>query len=253
MFGCVIKSENKTIVIDGGTYADSRQLIDLLKDISDSHVDGWFFTHPHHDHVGCFIDIVKSNASITVDKLYYNFPNLSDESYAPVAMAEGASELWRDVLKWNDRYDVHTIVGGECFDFDDVKVRVLRVHSPYVIGINDSSSVYRIEGKNSSVLILGDLSVAAEADLREKCPIELLRADYTQMSHHGQGGVSREFYEYIRPERCIWATPEWLWNNDRGNGFDSDIFQTVRTREWMESLGVTEHIVEKDGIQIIEI
>ena len=53
----------------------------------------------------------------------------------------------------------------------------------------------------------------------------------TQMAHHGQNGVSREFYEYIKPQRCIWATPEWLWNNDGGKGFDTHKFQTVRTRE----------------------
>jgi hypothetical protein len=71
------------------------------------------------------------------------------------------------------------------------------------------------------------------------------------MAHHGQGGVSKEFYEYIGVKRCIWPTPLWLWNNDRGEGFDTGPYLTVRTREWMDEMGVTEHIVEKDGIQKI--
>ena len=73
------------------------------------------------------------------------------------------------------------------------------------------------------------------------------------MAHHGQGGVDKAFYEFIKPQSCIWASPEWLWNNDRGKGFDSDRFETVRTREWIEEFGVTEHYIEKDGIQRINI
>ena len=34
MFGCVIKTKKKTVVIDGGTYKDSNQLVDFLKNSS---------------------------------------------------------------------------------------------------------------------------------------------------------------------------------------------------------------------------
>ena len=84
---------------------------------------------------------------------------------------------------------------------------------------------------------------------KENMILELLQADYTQMSHHGQWGVSKAFYDYIHPRRCIWPSPDWLWDNDLGEGFDTGPFQTVRTRQWMADLGVTEHFVEKDGIQ----
>ena len=104
-----------------------------------------------------------------------------------------------------------------------------------------------------SILILGDLGVEGGDDTISKCPLELLQADYTQMAHHGQDGVTKEFYDYIKPKRCIWTAPDWLWDNDQGKGFDTAGFQTVRTREWMEALGVTEHLIEKDGIQKIEI
>jgi hypothetical protein len=72
------------------------------------------------------------------------------------------------------------------------------------------------------------------------------------MAHHGQFGVSREFYEYIKPRRCIWPSPQWLWDNDAGDGFDTGPWATVRTREWMDELGVKTHIIEKDGTQKID-
>lgn len=255
MFGCVIKTKNKTIVIDGGTCKDSKQLVNFLKNESDSHVDAWFFTHPHHDHIGCFVDIKKNWPCIAVDKIYYHFPSLADETYAACARSELEASLWKDVKEWDARYQTYKVSVDDSFDFDDVKIRVLRVFNPDITNscINNSSTVYRIEGKQRSILILGDLGIEGGVELISKCPFDLLHADYTQMAHHGQKGVSRDFYEYIKPKRCIWASPEWLWNNDQGNGFDTGIFQTVRTREWMEALGVTEHFVEKDGIQKIEI
>ena len=82
---------------------------------------------------------------------------------------------------------------------------------------------------------------------------ETLYADYTQLAHHGQSGVSKEFYQYIKPEVCLWATPEWLWNNDKGNGFDTGPWATVETRRWMQELGAKKHIVAKDGTTIINI
>ena len=255
MFGCVIKTKNKTVVIDGGTYKDSNQLVDFLKKESASHVDAWFFTHPHHDHIGCFVDISKNAQCVTVDKIYYHFPDLTDLVYASFSRSDFEATLWQEVNEWEIWYQTYKLLEGECFEFDDVKIHVLRVFNPDITNncINNSSTVYRIEGKQSSVLILGDLGVEGGIELINKCPFDLLHADYTQMAHHGQNGVSRDFYEYIKPKRCIWASPEWLWNNDQGNGFDTGIFQTVRTREWMEALGVTEHFVEKDGIQKIEI
>ena len=249
MLGCVIKTKNKTVIIDGGTVNDSAQMVAFLKENADSHVDAWFFTHPHHDHIGCFVEIRKNEPSISVDNLYYCFPNLTDEVHAPLARSEHEASLWDDIKEWKN---THKVCAGEIFEFDDVKIRVLRTFNSDIIGINDSSAVYRIEGPRHSILILGDLGVNGGIDTMNRCPLELLRADYTQMAHHGQNGVSREFYEYIKPKRCIWAAPEWLWNNDRGGGFDTDKFKTVRTREWMAELGVTEHFVEKDGIQRIE-
>ena len=254
MFGCVIKTKNNTVVIDGGTCKDSNQLVDFLKKESACHVDAWFFTHPHHDHIGCFVDIRKNAQCVTVDTIYYHFPDLTDKLYATLARNEIEKALWQDVKKWDARYHTHKVSVDDRFEFDDVKIHVLRVFNPDITNncINNSSTVYRIEGKQSSVLILGDLGVEGGIELMRNCSFDLLHTDYTQMAHHGQNGVSREFYEYIKPQRCIWAAPEWLWNNDCGNGFDTHKFQTVRTREWMAELGVLEHFVEKDGTQSFE-
>ena len=249
MFGCVILTDNKTIVIDGGTTEDTDQMVTFLREKANSHVDAWFFTHPHYDHIGCFAKIRKDFPDIAVDKVYRHFPAVED--LLSHSRKEEETYLYQDTAQWHTTCPVHKVSVGETFVFDGVSIRVLRVYNPQITDgfVNNSSTIYRLEGKQSSILILGDLDNSAEQELMDICPLELLQADYTQMSHHGQWGVSKAFYEYIHPRRCIWPSPDWLWDNDLGEGFDTGPFQTVRTREWMADLGVTEHFVEKDGIQ----
>ena len=80
---------------------------------------------------------------------------------------------------------------------------------------------------------------------------EQLKSDIVQMAHHGQDGVSQSFYEAVRPEVCLWAAPEWLWNNDHGRGFDTASYMTVTTRLWMAGLQVPYHLCIKDGDRTI--
>ncbi|MBQ8163328.1 MAG: MBL fold metallo-hydrolase [Clostridia bacterium] len=253
MFGCVIQTETKTVVIDGGSFGDTNQLADFLREKANSHVDAWFFTHPHHDHIGSFYGIRRSSPDITVDNIYHCFPSTESlKQYG--ARNDDEKRMWEDIDEWSLSYNVHKLSPKERFSFDDVSIQVLRVFNPNMLNnfVNNSSAVYRIENANKSFLILGDLGVEGGYEVMESCPLELLIADYTQMAHHGQGGVDRKFYEYIKLKRCIWASPDWLWNNDTGNGFDTARFQTVKTRKWAEELGVTEHFIEKDGTQKIE-
>ena len=161
MFGCVIKVKEKTIVIDGGTCADSRQMADFLKKECNSHVDAWFFTHPHIDHIGCFVDIRKNEPSITVNKIYYNFPDLNNETYVNLMKVDVEDFLREDMKTWPIRECIHRVEAEESYDFDGVKIRVLRVFEPSILAdfVNNSSTVYRIEGEKKSILIRRCLEV----------------------------------------------------------------------------------------------
>ena len=249
MFGCVIQTENYTVIIDGGTTEDEKQLVEFLDKNADSHVDAWFFTHPHLDHIGCFVNICKNAPQITVDKIYHHFPDL--EKIQSHTRTEIEAALVVDFFELTQNKESRKLSVNDVFIFDNVSFRILRVYNPAITQnfINNSSTVYRIDSEQGSFLILGDLGVEGGNELMKNCPLSLLKTEYTQMAHHGQNGVSKEFYDYINPKKCIWPSPNWLWNNDAGNGYDTGPWQTVRTREWVAALGVTEHIVEKDGIQ----
>lgn len=117
--------------------------------------------------------------------------------------------------------------------------------------INNSSTVIKMEAKGQSILFLGDLGVEAGNKLLYTCKSEKLTSDFVQMAHHGQQGVTREFYAMVSPKVCLWCTPLWLWNNDAGNGYNTHSWQTVTVRQWMEEMGVKHHFVSKDGTHVI--
>lgn len=255
MFGCVVKTKNKTFVIDGGTEGDGAQLYSMLKKYSDCHVDAWFFTHPHHDHIGAFIDILKNDSDIIIDEILFNFPHVD-------MLSKYGMRTEKEIILWQEFRDLidsgfsdrcKTVKSGDIYKFDDVSVNVLRVFNPSITEnfINNSSAVYRIDSPSKRILILGDLGVEGGNEVMNNISADKLYADYTQMAHHGQAGVSKEFYQYIKPRICLWAAPDWLWDNIRGGGIGSGPYLTLITRKWMEELGVTEHIIQKDGTREI--
>lgn len=256
MFGFIVKTKTATIVFDGGSVGDFEQLADFLAANCNNRVDAWFFTHPHHDHIGAFCEFYRNKVNIQVDNIFHCFPSFSDLVRFG-DRSENELLIWRDLqilFSGKLKPTVKILQKNDCFMFDEVTIKVLRIFNKDISlnYVNNSSTVYRIETPNTSYLLLGDLGVEGGEELMEICSLEDLQTDYTQMAHHGQRGVSKEFYEYIKPKRCIWPTPDWLWDNDAGNGFNTGPWQTVQTRMWMDELGVTEHWIEKDGTQRIE-
>ena len=256
MFGAVIRTPSHTLVIDGGTTWDAPQLAAFLSENCHSHVDAWLLTHPHHDHIGALYKILTEHPEITVDRIYHRFP-ARDDLFACHSWLEEERDIWSFFYDRMEKEDPRfvTVSRGDALTIDGVTVDIIRTYNPEIREnfINNSSAVYRIQGSKASVLILGDLGVEGGEEVMRLCTPEELATDYTQMAHHGQSGVSREFYEYVHPRRCVWPTPAWLWDNDKGGGFDTGPWKTVRTREWMDTLGVTEHFIEKDGLCEFEI
>ena len=103
---------------------------------------------------------------------------------------------------------------------------------------------FYIGGK--TLLILGDTGINSSQKLLNKQK-EKLKSDIVQMAHHGQSGATEELYKVVNPKICLWTTPEWLWNNDAGEGLNTGPWKTFETRKWMEKLKVEKNYIAKDG------
>lgn len=256
MMGYVIKAKNDTlIVIDGGTEEDAENLEQIIND-NGGKVDYWFITHPHIDHMGAFVKIAK-NTDIEIGKVYVTYNDLSwYQEYANERPNEAEYvEEFLNVLQLEKiQGKVEKVTLSEKFNIQNIKVQILGIANEEITtnAANNSSMIIKMEVNDKSILFLGDTGEESGEKLL-KNQGNNIKADIVQMAHHGQDGVSEKIYKIINPKICLWPTPEWLWNNDSGEGIDSGSWKTLETRDWINKLNVSQNIIEKDGNQTITV
>lgn len=245
----VIKSPNgKLIVIDGGWEADADKLSSMILQLGGK-VDAWLITHPHEDHVGALCAILNDSArKIKIDKIYCSLATPDWYRQVSPTGAGIADQLLSAFTKLPIGTVTNNIGRGTEINIDDVNIRVLNNRGVYTYnGVNNSSMVYKIRVSGQSILILGDLAYDGGKDLIKTCTAAELKSDIVQMAHHGQQGVDQDAYALIAPTTCLWPSPAWLWNNDNGGGVGSGPWGTLKTRAWMDALGVKDNRSLKDG------
>lgn len=247
MMGYLLKTKNNTIVIDGGLKEDAQNLIDNINRVGGGKVDTWFLTHPHMDHVQAFIEIVQ-NTDMQIGKVYVT---LNDLEWYKKNETERFKEIqgFFNILK-NDRIKdkVEEVSLNQIINIDNLQCEILGIKNPEMNNNpgNNSSMVIKMNINKKSILFLADSGKESGEKLLQTQKNKL-KSDIVQMAHHGQNGVNKNVYETIKPEICLWPTPEWLWNNNPGTGYNTGNWTTLETRGWMEELKVKKHYIEKDG------
>ena len=66
-----ITNNGHLIVIDGG-WAENAPAIRKIIKKNGNHVDAWFISHTHSDHVGAFNVIYADPQGVTIDRIYDN-------------------------------------------------------------------------------------------------------------------------------------------------------------------------------------
>ena len=253
----IIETEmGQLIVMDGGYRGQCEYLLNQLREISGEskpRVAGWFLSHCHHDHIECFMEMVeKYSEEIEIQHFYYNFQSIQFMDKNEPHFAASIKEFYNLLSRFADFAVI--VSEGDCYELGGALFEILYSPNPaWTMNTgNNSSIVIRMTLGGQIVMFLGDLGVEAVTQLLDKYGATL-KSDYCQMAHHGQNGVTKEVYQAIAPSACMWCTPVWLWNNDMGDGYNTCVFKTLETREWMEELGVKKHYVMKDGDQVIEL
>lgn len=245
----VIRSPHgRLIVVDGGWEADAEKLSSLILQ-QGGKVDAWLITHPHEDHVGALCAILNdASRKIKIDKIYCSLATPDWYRQVSPTGAGIADQLLNAFAKLPVGTVTNNIGRGTEINIDDVNIRVLNNRGVYTYnGVNNSSLVYKIRVSGQSILILGDLAYDGGKDLIKTCTAAELKSDIVQMAHHGQQGVDQDAYALIAPTTCLWPSPAWLWNNDNGGGVGSGPWGTLKTRAWMDALGVKDNRSLKDG------
>lgn len=235
--------EGKTIMIDGGRhdFGDADYTYELIK-AHGKRVDLWIMTHAHEDHFGALSAMLANMGDrfdLDIADLRFSFPPIEWIK----SVENGGSYPF--VTEFFSRLEQHGIAytslsTGEVIPCGGVTVEVIDDGSDYenYHSINDTSAVLRVHYPKRDVLFLGDLGAASANALLSRVPASTLQCDIVQMAHHGQAGAERNFYEIVRPKIALYTAPMWLWECDSGKGRGSGPWQTLKTRAWLEELGV---------------
>ena len=244
--GYMLETANdKIIMIGGGLPEDSSHVEEKILE-KGGVVEAWFITHAHDDHYGVLVELIKSG-KVQINNIYVSFN--SEEWYE--TYNKDKFESIKNMLELLDSEEIRDKVREvnlrEEFAIDNLFFKILKIKSPEYIENpgNNQSMVIKVSNNIRSMIFLGDLGSEYEEEFLQN-NLDEIEADAVQMAHHGQAGVSEKIYNEINPKMCFWPTPDWLWNNDPGDGTSNGPWQTLKTRSWIEKIGATNYVA-KDG------
>ncbi len=247
-----LTAAGRAVIVDGGRPSDMPYLFEI---VGTRPIAAWILTHPHVDHISGFNEVVASRErDAQIERVYYNFPSVEYvRRYERESEVKTSTDFARLEPIIRDRAVI--IQPGMRAQADELNIEFLYCNSERgdvkrIVAINENSAVFRVTAPGMrSVLFLGDLGPEGGRTLLKTCP-EKLPSQIVQMAHHGHMCVTREVYEKIMPEACMWCAPDWLWE-EKDVEFEPEIWGLRHTRRWMENLGVVENYVTKDGTQWI--
>ncbi len=224
----LISKNGRHFMIDTGQYYYvKRTLIPYLKSKHISYIDSILITHPHLDHYGGLVELMKSG--IKIGKVYMNMPTKEQVDNEP------GGGIWRyilDIKKAAKMYHVNIkpIIKGSKYILDkDSYFKVLYVcdgiHTPVgKTDINGMSALIMLYNGKNRFLFTGDLSKKIGDYIAKNS--NNLKADILKFPHHGavshvpklgeQSFPSKIFFQKVNPEFFIVPAPKTIWCSKLG-------------------------------------
>lgn len=227
----VIQLKNGNFIVsDGGVREDMIYLIEYLEKLTPEGkkpvIEGWFISHAHYDHIGCFFEVSKHLdyiKRISVEGFYFNEPN------ADVCKQNGdtgnvksflmATKVFKNSAgKTTPMYRTHT---GQRYYFNDISIdivfsqEIFKVEDSYAKVFNDTSTWMMLNIEEQKVLMPGDADALTHSTVAGIYSKEYLTVDILQAFHHGYNiydAVSDKFvfktvmYPFFTTEFEGWRT-----------------------------------------------
>lgn len=192
----VILPNTKTLLIDGGERERSGKALAILREHGLSHIDVVVATHPHADHIGGLIDVIKNvDVGQVLDSGQVHTTQTFEDFLDAIEMKQIPLESVRE---------------GDSINLDPtVKIDVLNPSISLPDGafneaeFNDNSVVLKLTYREFSLLLTGDMQETNEERLVSENGTTL-DAEVLKAGHHGsRTSSSSPFLNAVMPEVVI--------------------------------------------------
>ncbi len=173
----LIRAGTVTVLIDSGERGNGDNVLEYIDGLDIKKLDYVVATHPHSDHIGGLLDVMKN---IDVGTLI--IPEISESMVPTSSTYSSFMDIAAEKQKGGMR--IEKAVAGSGYNLNDnVKMSVLSPFDEDYTNLNDYSIALLFTCNDVGFFTAGDITHKVEKELMEQYPE--LKADLIKVSHHG--------------------------------------------------------------------
>jgi len=178
----------ETILIDAGDWNQGSVVSRYLRDRGIEVLDYLIATHPHADHIGGLIEVIRT---FEVEKVYMPRVAHTTATYRELLLAIQAKGL-----------GIHSAKNGVILPVKGLEAYFISPSHDGYSGLNNHSAVLCLEYDGITLLFMGDAEEEVEHEILNNYPT--LSVDILKAGHHGSRTSSGEsFISSISPKIAI--------------------------------------------------
>jgi beta-lactamase superfamily II metal-dependent hydrolase len=238
MFYTIKDAKGNLVIIDGGYINDEATVANRIKKMG-GHVSAWILTHPHPDHIGAFNAIYPKLKAygIKVDQIYAT--NVNHDRYVETAKDYDALDTYLNFCEvTKNAKNLKFLKEGDQLELlPGLRMKVIHGWDANVDKTennlcNNGSLMFKLTAKKESMLFCADTQHEMEQYIVPEHKDEL-KCDYVQCGHHGNWGMTTEFYKLTGAKQAFVDGPNYLYDDPKSmyNGhLTVELFREIGAR-----------------------